>query len=143
MTTRGGEVIITNDGATILAKMSVLQPAAKMMVELAKAQDVVAGDGTTSVVVICGALLKKAQELLERSVHPTAISDAFNRAAQKAVEVLEATVALPVALDDKQALIRAAYTSLSSKVVSQYSSLLSPMAVEAVLRVMDPARPEM
>lgn len=104
-----GEVIITNDGATILNKMTVTQPAAKMLVELAKSQvsnqkltfepeldticgfhclqDVVAGDGTTSVTVICGALLKKCLDLLERGVHPTVISDAFNKAADRAVEV--------------------------------------------------------
>eukprot|EP00877_Chromochloris_zofingiensis_P003962 jgi/Chrzof1/13567/Cz08g02120.t1 len=122
--------------------MTVTQPAAKMLVELAKSQDVVAGDGTTSVVVICGALLKKAQELLEKGVHPTVISDSFNKAAAKACEILE-SVAIPVNLDDKDALITAANTSLSSKVVSQYSSLLSPMAVDAVLRVMDPQRPSM
>ncbi|KAI8469132.1 MAG: chaperonin complex component [Monoraphidium minutum] len=137
-----GEVLITNDGATILNKMCVQQPAAKMLVELAKSQDVVAGDGTTSVVVICGALLKKAQELLAKGVHPTVVSDAFSKAVAKANEVLE-SIAIPVDLNDKDALIRAANTSLSSKVVSQYSSLLSPMAVDAVLRVMDPARPNM
>ncbi|WIA43373.1 hypothetical protein OEZ86_009859 [Tetradesmus obliquus] len=132
-----GEVIITNDGATILNKMTVTHPAAKMLVELAKSQDVVAGDGTTSVVVICGALLKKAQELLERGIHPTVISDSFNTAANKACEILE-SIAIPVNLEDKESLIRAANTSLSSKVVSQHSSFMSPMAVDAVLRVMDP-----
>lgn len=137
-----GEVIITNDGATILQKMTVTQPAAKMLVELSKSQDVVAGDGTTSVVVICGALLKKCQELLEKGVHPTIISDSFSKAANKACEILE-SIAIPVNMEDREALIRAANTSLSSKVVSQYSSLLSPMAVDAVLKVMDPARPNM
>jgi len=137
-----GEVIITNDGATILQKMTVTQPAAKMLVELSKSQDIVAGDGTTSVVVICGSLLKKAQELLEKGVHPTVISDAFNKAAQKACEVLEG-VAIPVNLDDREQLIKAATTSLSSKVVSQYSYLLSPMAVDAVLKVIDPERPHL
>ena len=82
-----GEVIITNDGATILHKMRVEQPAAKMLVELSKSQDVVAGDGTTSVVVLCGSLLKKSLELLEKGVHPTIVSDAFNMAAEKACEV--------------------------------------------------------
>ena len=75
-----GEVVITNDGATILNKMQVQQPAAKMLVELSKSQDVVAGDGTTSVVVICGALLKKSLELLEKGIHPTIVSDAFEKA---------------------------------------------------------------
>mmetsp|Transcript_40861 Transcript_40861/g.73423 ORF Transcript_40861/g.73423 Transcript_40861/m.73423 type:complete len:530 (-) Transcript_40861:69-1658(-) len=131
-----GEVLITNDGATILQKMTVTQPAAKMLVELSKSQDVVAGDGTTSVVVICGALLKKCSELLEKGVHPTVISDAFQKAAMKGVEILE-SLAVDVDLTDKEALIKAATTSLSSKVVSQHASLLSPMAVESVLKVMN------
>lgn len=137
-----GEVIITNDGATILNKMRVEQPAAKMLVELSKSQDVVAGDGTTSVVVICGALLKKSLELLDKGIHPTTISDAFDLACQRAVEILEKDVAIPVAVDDRESLLKAAHTSLSSKIVSQYSSLLAPMAVDCLLRVADPLRPE-
>ena len=86
-----GQVIITNDGATILNKMTVEQPAAKMLVELSKSQDVVAGDGTTSVTVLAGALLKGSLELLEKGVHPTVISDAFGKAASKAVEVRRIT----------------------------------------------------
>lgn len=138
-----GNVIITNDGATILQRMTVTQPAAKMLVELSKSQDVVAGDGTTSVVVICGALLKKTQELLDKGVHPTVVSDAFNKAALKACEILETSMAIPVNLDDREQLLKAATTSLSSKVVSQYSGLFSSMAVDAVLKVIDPARPNM
>jgi len=131
-----GEVLITNDGATILQKMTVTQPAAKMLVELSKSQDVVAGDGTTSVVVICGALLKKCSELLEKGVHPTVISDSFQTAASKAMEILEG-ISKPVDLTDREALIKAATTSLSSKVVAQYSSLLAPMAVDSVLKVVE------
>eukprot|EP00884_Botryococcus_braunii_P008289 jgi/Botrbrau1/17461/Bobra.0054s0049.2 len=112
-----------------------------MLVELSKSQDAAAGDGTTSVVVICGALLKKALELLEMGIHPTLLSDGFAKAVEKAVEVLE-KISVPVQLEDRNALIKAANTSLSSKVVSQYSSLLSPMAVDAVLKVLDPARPD-
>jgi T-complex protein 1 subunit delta len=137
-----GEVIITNDGATILNKMMVEQPAAKMLVELSKSQDVVAGDGTTSVVVLCGALLKKSLELLDKGIHPTIISDAFDSACQRAVEMLEKDVAIPVSVDDRESLLKAANTSLSSKIVSQYSSLLAPMAVDCLLKVADPARPE-
>lgn len=136
-----GHVIITNDGATILNKMTVEQPAAKMLVELSKSQDAVAGDGTTSVTVLCGSLLKKASELLERGIHPTTVSDAFNAAAAKALEFLEAA-AVPVAAGDRDALIRAASTSLSSKVVHQYSRLLAPMAADCILKIADPARPE-
>ena len=77
--TGDGEVIITNDGATILRKMEVEQPAAKMLVELSESQDVVAGDGTTSVVVLCGALLGKALSLLQRGIHPTLVSDSLHK----------------------------------------------------------------
>jgi T-complex protein 1 subunit delta len=137
-----GEVVITNDGATILAKMRVDQPAAKMMVELSKSQDVVAGDGTTSVVVLCGALLRKAAELLDRGVHPTAVSDGFALACEEAVRALERDLAVPVAADDRESLLKAAATSLSSKVVSQHSALLAPMAVDCLLAIADPGRPE-
>jgi T-complex protein 1 subunit delta len=137
-----GEVIITNDGATILNKMRVEQPAAKMLVELAKSQDVVAGDGTTSVTVLCGALLKKSLELLEKGVHPTVISDAFGRAAEKAVEVLTDS-AIPVSIEDREQLIQAATTSLSSKIVGQNSGLLAPMAVDCLMKVLDPQRPDL
>lgn len=138
-----GEVIITNDGATILNKMQVEQPAAKMLVELSKSQDAVVGDGTTSVVVICGALLKKCMELLDKGIHPTIISDAFDKASQYAIDLLEKEVAVPVAIDDRDALLKAATTSLSSKVVSQHSSLLAPMAVDCLLQIADPAHPEL
>eukprot|EP00897_Mesotaenium_endlicherianum_P002854 jgi/Mesen1/2597/ME000166S01722 len=141
LTTAQGEVIITNDGATILNKMEVLQPAAKMLVELSKSQDIVAGDGTTTVVVLAGALLKESLGLLAKGVHPTIISEAMHNASQKAVEVLTA-MAIPVELSDRDALVKSASTSLNSKVVSQYSSLLAPLAVDCVLAVIDPARPD-
>jgi T-complex protein 1 subunit delta len=140
MVSEGGEVVITNDGATILNKMKVEQPAAKMLVELSKSQDVVAGDGTTSVVVICGALLKKSLELLEKGIHPTLISDAFDRACRYACRYLEEELAIAVHAEDldyRESLLKAATTSLSSKVVSQYSNLLSPMAVDSLLKIQD------
>jgi T-complex protein 1 subunit delta len=136
-----GDVTITNDGATILAKMQVTQPAARMFVELSKSQDVVAGDGTTSVTVLAGSILGKCMGLVAKGVHATVISDALGRCADKATEVLRG-MAEPVELRDRDALIRAASTSLNSKVVSQYSSLLAPIAVDCVLRVLDPARPD-
>lgn len=131
-----GDVTITNDGATILKRMQVLHPAAKMLVELSKAQDIEAGDGTTSVVVLAGSLLEAADKLLKRGIHPTAISESFQKAAVKAIEILEG-LAIPVNLDDRETLIKVASTSLNSKVVSQHSSLLAPMAVDAVLRVQE------
>ncbi|KAI8081487.1 T-complex protein 1 subunit delta [Halteromyces radiatus] len=132
-----GEVVITNDGATILKHMAVLHPAAKMLVDLSAAQDVEAGDGTTSVVVLCSSLLSAAEKMLSKGIHPTTIAESFQRAAQKSVDFLT-EMATPVDLSDRESLLRAASTSLNSKIVSQYSSLLAPIAVDAVLRVIDP-----
>jgi len=134
-----GEVTISNDGATILKTMEVLSPAAKMLVELSKSQDINAGDGTTSVTVLAGALLNKCIKLMEKGVHPTIISDSMNTAAMKAVEFLT-QMATPLDVNDRESLIKSASTSLSSKVVSQHSSLLAPMAVDCVLRCPRTAR---
>lgn len=134
-----GEVSITNDGATILKQMNVLHPAAKMLVELSRAQDVEAGDGTTSVVVIAGALLEACEKLLQKGLHPTAISDSFQRCSNKAVEILT-QMSTPIELNDRETLIKSASTSLNSKVVSQQSSLLAPIAVDAVLKVTEPGK---
>lgn len=142
ISTASGEVIITNDGATILNKMEVLQPAAKFLVELSKSQDAAAGDGTTTVVVLAGALLKSALSLLSSGIHPTVVSDSLHRLSLKAVDVLSA-MAVPLDLSDRDSLLKAAATSLNSKVVSQYSSLLAPLAVDAVLSVVDPAQPDL
>ncbi|CAL8274125.1 T-complex protein 1 subunit delta [Gadus morhua] len=133
-----GDVTITNDGATILKKMQVLHPAAKMLVELSKAQDVEAGDGTTSVVVIAGALLDSCSRLLQKGIHPTIISESFQKAVDRGVVILT-DMSSPVLLSDRETLLNSATTSLCSKVVSQYSSLLAPMSVDAVMRVIDPA----
>jgi len=132
-----GEVVITNDGATILEKMKLFHPTAKMMVELSKAQDVEAGDGTTSVVVIAGALLGAAEKLLKKGIHPQTITEAFLQAAEKAEEILEA-VAVKVDLSNRDQLVQSASTSLNSKVVAQQSDFLAPLAVDAVLKVIDP-----
>merc|ERR1719191_1176297 len=140
ITSSTGDVVITNDGATILDKMEVIHPAAKMLVELSKSQDVEAGDGTTSVVVLCGALLEKSEELLQKGVHPTTIAECWARTAAKCEEILKGTdYGKPVTLDDDEKLTQAAVTSLNSKVVSQYSDTLAPLAVKAVQRVYDPA----
>ncbi|ESP02281.1 hypothetical protein LOTGIDRAFT_199820 [Lottia gigantea] len=133
-----GDVTITNDGATILKQMQVLHPAAKMLVELSKAQDVEAGDGTTSVVVLAGSLLDYSAKLLGKGIHPTTISESFQKASAKAVEILE-TMVTPLQLSDRESLLKSASTSLNSKVVSQYSNIFSPIAVDAVMRVIDPA----
>lgn len=133
-----GEVLITNDGHTILQHMAVMHPAAKMLVDLSAAQDIEAGDGTTSVVVIAGALLGAAEKLLNKGIHPSIIAESFQRAAKRSVEVLK-SMSHPISLADRSELIKAASTSLNSKIVSQYMSRLAPMAVDAVLRVTDPS----
>lgn len=131
-----GEVIITNDGATILAKMEVQHPSAKMLVDVSKAQDVEAGDGTTSVVVLTGALLDAARSLLAKGLHPSTIADAWLDAQRESERILR-SIAIPVDLADKKALVAAAITSLNSKVVSQTSDLLAPLAVDAVMKIID------
>jgi len=133
-----GEVVITNDGATILEKMKLAHPTAKMMVELSKAQDVEAGDGTTSVVVLAGSLLKAAEDLLTKGIHPQTITEAFLQAEEKAEKILE-EVAVPVDLKNREQLVQSASTSLNSKVISAQADFLAPMAVDAVLKVIDPA----
>uniref|UniRef100_A0A6U6VDP0 T-complex protein 1 subunit delta n=1 Tax=Zooxanthella nutricula TaxID=1333877 RepID=A0A6U6VDP0_9DINO len=132
-----GEVIISNDGATILAQMKLMHPTAKMMAELSKAQDVEAGDGTTSVVVIAGALLGAAQKLLAKGIHPQTITEAFLQASDEAEKILTA-MSVPVDLGNRDQLLQSAMTSLNSKVVSQNADQLAPIAVDAVLKVIDP-----
>jgi len=131
------EVIITNDGATILKQLEVNHPCAKMLVDLAHAQDVEAGDGTTTVTVIAGALLGAVQKLLSKGIHPTQIAESFLKAATKSEEILK-SMSTPVDFTDRQSLLNSCNTSLNSKVVSQYANILSPIAVDAVMHVTDP-----
>lgn len=128
--------VVTNDGNTMLKSMAVMHPSAKMLVDLSAAQDVEAGDGTTSVVVIAGGLLGAADRLLAKGIHPSVIAESFQRAAAAAVQVLH-DMSQPVSLNDTATLLQAATTSLSSKIVSQHSNLLAPMAVNAVTKTID------
>lgn len=105
------------------------------LVEISKAQDIEAGDGTTSVVVIAGALLRAAQDLLGKGLHATQISDGFQVALKKALEVID-DMSIPIDLEDRQKLIENAVTSLSSKVVSHHSDLLAPIAVDTVMKIL-------
>jgi T-complex protein 1 subunit delta len=129
-----GKVIITNDGATIVNHLQVLHPTAKMLVETSKAQDIAAGDGTTSVVVLAGALLGQAQTLLDKNISPTVIADGFTEACNEAQKIID-DLEKKVELTDKDALVQNCITSLSSKVVSNYSEILAPLAVDAVLKL--------
>ncbi len=129
-----GDVVITNDGVTILKEIDVEHPAAKMMVEVAKTQDSEVGDGTTTAVVLAGELLKNAEELLEQNVHPTVIAAGYRHAAEKAKEILE-EIAKPISMDDEETLKKIAATALSSKSASMAKDLLSEIAVKAVKKV--------
>lgn len=134
--TKNGEIIISNDGATILKHMAVLHPAARMLVDVSHAQDVEAGDGTTTVAILTGAFLGAAERLLSKGIHLTLIAESFQRAAQRSVEIL-LDMSYKISLDNREQLIRAATTSLSSKIVSQHSQLLAPLAVDSVLKVIN------
>ncbi|MEM1737439.1 MAG: thermosome subunit beta [Nitrososphaerota archaeon] len=129
-----GDVTITSDGATILKEMEVEHPVAKMLVEVAKAQDAEVGDGTTTVVVLAGELLAKAEELIEKEVHPSIIIDGYKKAAVKALEVYD-QIAVPVSVEDKETLKKIAKTSMSAKVVSEDADCLAEIVVDAILRV--------
>jgi thermosome len=129
-----GDVTITSDGRTILDEMDIQHPAAKMLVEVAKTQDNEAGDGTTSAVIIAGELLNKAEELIDKNIHPTIIIDGYRKAAEKALETLE-KIAIPVDLKSKEYLKKAATTSMGSKIVAEYKEYFADLAVKAMLAV--------
>lgn len=129
-----GDVVITNDGVTILKEIDVEHPAAKMIVEVAKTQDEECGDGTTTAVIMAGELLKKAEALIEQNVHPTVIASGFRLAAQKAQEILT-DVAIKITPDDKNKLRDIATTAMISKSVSASREHLADIAVRAVLAV--------
>ena len=129
-----GDVTITNDGATILKEIDTQHPAAKMMVEVSKTIDTEVGDGTTSSVVFAGALLEKAEKLLEKDVHSTVIIDGYQAASEKALELL-AKLAKTVKPDDRESLIKIAKTSMQSKLVSEDSAPLSKLVVDAILKI--------
>ena len=129
-----GDVTITSDGKTILDEIDVEHPAAKIMVEVAKTQDDEVGDGTTTSVIVAGGLLEKAEDLINKNVHPTVIIDGYNKAADKALETLE-KIAIQVEPTDREFLKKVAMTSMASKMISENKEELSEIAVEAVLHI--------
>jgi len=133
-----GDVTITNDGATILKEIDVQHPAAKMMVEVAKSVDNEVGDGTTSVVVLAGALIEKAEELINKDVHPSVIVDGYNAAAEQALKLLE-KIAVKVDIADKDMLLKITRTSMDSKLVSDDSPILAQIVVDATKQVAEKA----
>jgi thermosome len=132
-----GEVVITNDGVTILKEMDIEHPAAKMMVEIAKTQDAEVGDGTTSAVVIAGELLKRSEELIELDVHPTVIVHGYRMAAEKAQEILK-SIAIDVKPKDLTILRKIAETAMTGKGAEADKEKLCDLAVKAITMVADP-----
>ena len=131
-----GDVVITNDGVTILKEMDIEHPAAKMMVEIAKTQDAEVGDGTTTAVVLAGELLKQAEELLEQEIHPTVIAAGYRAAADKSMEILKA-LTVSVSVKDEDLLRKIAVTAMTGKGSQSARDELALIAVKAVKSVVD------
>ncbi|UCD26980.1 MAG: TCP-1/cpn60 chaperonin family protein [Candidatus Bathyarchaeota archaeon] len=129
-----GDITITNDGAAILDEIDVEHPAAKMMVEVAKTQDDMVGDGTTTAVILSGELLRKAEEMLNQNIHPTVIVGGFRKAVQKTVEALD-KVAITVDPKDRATLKKVAVTSMGSKAVGAARDHLAEIAIDAVTQI--------
>ena len=130
-----GDVTTTNDGETILKEIDVQHPAAKMMVEVAKSVDNEVGDGTTSSVVLAGALIEKAEELINKEVHATMIVDGYQEASEKALDILKQDIAIKSNAEDKEVLNKIAFTSMASKLVASDAQELSNNVVDAVLSI--------
>ena len=129
-----GDITITNDGAAILKEIDVEHPAAKMMVEIAKTQDDMVGDGTTTAVVLASELLKKAEELLDQNIHPTILVAGYRKASQKAIEIIEKN-AVPINVEDHKMMMKVALTSMGSKSVGSAKERFAEISIEAVKQI--------
>ncbi|MCD6367692.1 MAG: TCP-1/cpn60 chaperonin family protein [Candidatus Aenigmarchaeota archaeon] len=133
-----GDVVITNDGVTILDEMEIEHPAAKMMVEVAKTQEETVGDGTTTAVIFAAELLKKAEELLDQNIHPTVITRGYKTAKEKALEILVNKIAKDIdPKKDREMLKKIAITAMTGKSVERTSDHLAEIAVKAVEMIQD------
>jgi len=129
-----GDITITNDGATILDKMDIQHPGAKMMVQIAKGQDEEVGDGTKTAVILAGELLRQAEDLLDKEIHPTIIVSGYKRAMEEALKVVE-EISVPIDVNDKDILKKIATTSLYSKAVQGSRDKLAEISVEAIVKI--------
>ncbi|KAI7675543.1 T-complex protein 1 subunit, partial [Hortaea werneckii] len=133
-----GDITVTNDGATIMGQMEISNHIAKLLVSLSQSQDAEIGDGTTGVVVLAGALLEQASELIDKGIHPIRIADGYDAACEVAVKELDAiSDSIPFSRDSTENLKKVAKTSLGSKIVSKAHDQFANMAVDAVLSVAD------
>ncbi|MEA3343969.1 MAG: TCP-1/cpn60 chaperonin family protein, partial [archaeon] len=131
-----GDVVITNDGVTILEEMEIQHPAAKMLVEVAKTMDDEVGDGTTTATVIGGSLLKESEILLDQNIHPIMIARGYRLAKEKALEILD-KIATTVTIKDKKTLQEIAMTAMTGKGAEAAKDYLAKIAVDAVVSVAD------
>ena len=131
-----GDITITNDGATILDKLDIQHPAAKMLVQIAKGQDEEAGDGTKTSVIFAGELLKEGEKLLASNIHPTIIVEGYKKALEKAIEIIN-EIAKPIDVNDTEILKKIALTSLNSKAVGEAADYFAEIAVEAVRSIVE------
>src|ERR687892_2697203 len=131
-----GDVTITNDGATILKEIDAQHPAAKMMVEVTKSVDNEVGDGTTSVAVLAGSLLEKAEELINKNMHATVIVDGYRRATEKAIKSLR-EISTQIEPEDKEDLAKIARTTMASKMASGQSETLANIVVDGILKIVE------
>jgi thermosome len=131
-----GDITITSDGATVLEEIDVQHPAAKMMIEVAKTQDKEVGDGTTTSVLLAGALLGKAAELIEDNIHPSIIITGYQVAAEKALEALE-KASIDVDMEDRETLMKLANTSMRSKAVSNARDHLSGVVIDSIKQIVE------
>lgn len=131
-----GDIIITNDGATILKEMDIEHPAAKMIVEVAKTQDDEVGDGTTTAAVLAGELLKNAESLLEQNIHPTVIVNGYSIASIEAKKILQ-KLARSVSVNDRDLLLKIASTAITGRTTESSKDIFAGLAVDAILSVVD------
>jgi len=131
-----GDITITSDGATVLDEIDVQHPAAKMMIEVAKTQDDEVGDGTTTAVIFAGELLKKAESLIDDNIHPSIIISGYQKAAEKALEVLN-ELAIDVDLDDDETLMKLSNTSMRSKAIASARDHFSSLVIEAIKQIIE------
>ena len=127
-----GDIVVTNDGVTILKEMDIEHPAAKMLVEVAKTQEDEVGDGTTTAVIIAGELLKKAENLLDQDIHPTIVAMGYRQAAEKAQEILNV---IAIEADDRESLLKVAMTAMTGKGTEKAREPLAELVVAAVKQV--------
>lgn len=131
-----GDITITSDGATILDEIDVKHPAAKMIIEVAKTQDDEVGDGTTTAVILAGELLNSAEELFEQEIHPSIIISGYQKASEKALEVLNEN-AMDVNMDDEDTLVKLSNTAIRSKAVAAEREHLSRVAIKAIKQIIE------